>query len=109
MAGGKHRNPEQGEFEKTPLALEHNRLLAQTFAIMKWARSKNPHLIVCIENPVGLLRKMPLMQQVVKEMGLHATIVNYCALGRDDKKPTFVWTNVSANSWSRRMQYFCHI
>ena len=61
--------------------------------IMRWAKSKNPHLIVTIENPVGCMSKVPLMKQLTKELGLHAVKVEYCAFGREDKKPTYVWTN----------------
>lgn len=61
---------------------------------MRWARSKNPHLIVVIENPVGLMQKMPLMDEIRSAFGLEYTIVHYCAFGRDDKKPTLLFTNV---------------
>jgi len=42
---------------------------------------------------VGLLQKMPLMKELVESLGLYSCIVNYCAFGRDDKKPTYLWTN----------------
>ena len=95
LAAGKHRSPDKGEFEKTPEARENNRFLAQLAFLIRWARSLNPHLIVVIENPVGALQKMPLMKEMVNSFGLHSVIVDYCAFGRDDKKPTFLWTNVS--------------
>ena len=93
--GSDHRNPSNGEFEISPQAHENNFYLARLFYILKWARNKHKHVIICIENPVGLLQKMPLMEQMVDELGLIKTKVDYCALGRHDKKPTFVWTNVS--------------
>lgn len=63
--------------------------------IMHWAKSKNPHLIVVIENPAALMVKMPLMDELTESLGLHCTKVDYCAFGRHDKKPTHLWTNVS--------------
>lgn len=60
------------------------------------AKAKNPHLIAVIENPVGLLSKMPLMAELERSLGLYRTTVDYCAFGRSDKKPTHLWTNVSA-------------
>ena len=62
---------------------------------MKWAKRKKPHLIVVIENPVGLLNKMPIMKELEECMELDSTTVDYCTLGRCDKKPTQIWTNVS--------------
>lgn len=91
---GTHRSPDQGQYEKTREAREHNRIFAQMVYIMRWAKRLNPHLIVVIENPVGLLQKMPLMKDFIKSFGLHTTTVHYCAFGRDDKKPTHLWTNV---------------
>ena len=97
LAGGKHRDPKDGQFEKTPEAHQNNRYFVRMAAILRWAKGLNPHLIVIIENPVGLLSKMPLMQQLVDDLCLHRVTVNYCAFGREDKKPTQLWTNVSAS------------
>ena len=60
---------------------------------MHWAKKKHPHVIIVIENPVGLMKKMPLMHELEKKLGLYSTTVHYCAFGRDDKKPTCLWTN----------------
>ena len=97
--GGLHRANEPGQYEKTAEARENNRYLAQTYAIMRWAREKNPHLIVVIENPDALLKQMPLMHEMEQSFGLHRARVHYCALGRDDKKPTNIWTNVRRRSF----------
>lgn len=91
--GGVHRSSSPGQFEKTEDARFNNRLLAKLFYIMRWARAKNPHLIVVIENPVGLLSKMPLMKEITNTFGLHCGKVDYCAFGRPEKKPTHIWTN----------------
>jgi len=95
FAGAKHRHVESGQFEKTPEARINNSFFARMAYIMRWAKEKNPHLIVVIENPVGVLSKMPLMKELEATLGLYSVIVNYCAFGRDDKKPTYIWTNVS--------------
>ena len=95
--GGVHRNTEREEFEKTSEAHENNSYFTRMAHIMRWAKKLNPHLIVCIENPVGQMAKVPLMEQLTEDFGLHQQIVHYCALERDDKKPTIIWTNVSIN------------
>eukprot|EP00539_Tryblionella_compressa_P007495 CAMPEP_0178774030 /NCGR_PEP_ID=MMETSP0744-20121128/23417_1 /TAXON_ID=913974 /ORGANISM="Nitzschia punctata, Strain CCMP561" /LENGTH=157 /DNA_ID=CAMNT_0020430865 /DNA_START=8 /DNA_END=481 /DNA_ORIENTATION=+ len=76
MAGGLHRKNEAGKYELTPEARENNRFLAQLYAIMRWAKSKNPHLIVVIENPVGLLRKKPT-HLWTNDFKLHSTLSEY--------------------------------
>lgn len=91
MAGGKHRDAVN--FEKTPEARENNRFFARMAYIMRMTLQKKPHAIIVIENPVGLMSKMPLMEQLEKDLNLRSTIVHYCAFGRDDKKPTRLWTN----------------
>ena len=93
MAGGKHRKVDTQEFEKTPEALEHNHIFAKMSQLLHESKALNPHLIVCVENPVGLLSKMPLMKELERSLGLYKTTVHYCAFGRSDKKPTHLWTN----------------
>jgi hypothetical protein len=91
LAGGRHRDSET--HSKTSKALNHNLLFMKMVELISYARSRNPHLIVVIENPVGQLRKMPLMQELVEHMDLKPVLVDYCTLGRDEKKPTYLWTN----------------
>uniref|UniRef100_A0A7S4EG38 DNA (cytosine-5-)-methyltransferase n=1 Tax=Pseudo-nitzschia australis TaxID=44445 RepID=A0A7S4EG38_9STRA len=93
LAGGYHRDCKTGAFEKTQEAREHNQLMAQMMYIMKWAKKKNPHLIVVIENPQGQMQKLPMMIEFMKSFGLNKSIVDYCAFERPDKKPTNLWTN----------------
>lgn len=57
LNGGKDRV--LTNFDKTERALEHNDMLLKTFEILQWAKWYAPHLIVVIENPVGLLKKTP--------------------------------------------------
>jgi len=68
-------------------------MLAQILWILKWMIQKKPHMIIVIENPVGFLAKMPLMKVIAKDLSLARITVDYCTLGRDDKKPTDLWTN----------------
>ena len=61
MTGNKHRHPRSGDFEKSPAARAHNFLFTKMSEILRWAKQRHPHLIVVIENPQGLMSKMPLM------------------------------------------------
>ena len=54
--------------------------------IARWLRA-NPELIFFIENPRGMLRKMPFMQ------GFKRHTIWYCQYGDDRAKPTDIWTN----------------
>lgn len=91
MAGNHHRSEE--DLSRSEDAREHDYLLLKMAEIIRWARKKHPHLIVVIENPVGRLQKMPIMQEFVDEVGLVKVVVDYCTFGRDEQKPTHLWTN----------------
>ena len=54
----------------------------------------NPHMIFFIENPRGMLRKMPWMQEFKRHT------VWYCQYGDERAKPTDIWTN--SKSWIPR-------
>ena len=58
----------------------------------------NPNLIFFIENPRGMLRKMPFMQEFKKHT------IWYCTYGDDRAKPTDIWTN--SKKWIPRE--ICH-
>ena len=58
----------------------------------------NPNLIFFIENPRGMMRKMPWM----KDFKRHT--VWYCQYGDDRAKPTDIWTN--SNDWTPKKE--CH-
>ena len=47
----------------------------------------NPAMVFFIENPRGMLRKMPFMQQFKRHT------IWYCQYGDDRAKPTDIWTN----------------
>lgn len=49
-----------------------------------------------IENPRGVLRKMPFMQ------GFRRVTVTYCQYGDTRMKPTDLWTNIPENMWTSR-------
>jgi hypothetical protein len=106
MAGGKHRSAPNGEFEKTPEARLHNTFLTRMNFLMGFVRRYKPHAIFIIENPVGALSKMPLMEKMVESFGLYMAVVNYCALGREDKKATCLWTN-DFDLWARLSYFRC--
>ena len=47
----------------------------------------NPNMVFFIENPRGMLRKMPFMQEFKRHT------VWYCQYGDERAKPTDIWTN----------------
>jgi len=95
LGGGMHRCASSGEFEKTQEAHDHNYLFTQMMYIIKWAKAKNPHVIIVIENPQGQMAKMPLMIEFMRSLNLYKSTIDYCTFDRCDKKPTNLWTNVS--------------
>jgi len=58
----------------------------------------NPEMVYFIENPRGMLRKMPWMQKFNRHT------IWYCQYGDDRAKPTDIWTN--SKNWIPRPQ--CH-
>lgn len=58
----------------------------------------NPNMVFFIENPRGMLRKMPFMQKFKRHT------VWYCTYGDDRAKPTDIWTN--SQTWKPRPM--CH-
>lgn len=63
------------------------RIVLQTIALIKYYQALNPKLIWYMENPRGVMRKMPFMQD------FHRITVTYCQYGDDRMKPTDIWTN----------------
>jgi len=55
---------------------------------------KNPNMIFFIENPRGMLRKMPYMKNLQRHT------IWYCQYGDDRAKPTDIWTN--CDNWKPR-------
>jgi site-specific DNA-cytosine methylase len=58
----------------------------------------NPNMVFFIENPRGMLRKMPFMQEFKRHT------IWYCQYGDDRAKPTDIWTN--SKTWTPRPM--CH-
>jgi site-specific DNA-cytosine methylase len=63
--------------------------------IKEWLKI-NPDMVFFIENPRGMLRKMPFMQEFTRHT------VWYCQYGDDRAKPTDIWTN--SKDWQPRAQ-----
>lgn len=65
--------------------------------IKEWLQL-NPNMVFFIENPRGMLRKMPFMQ------GFKRHTIWYCQYGDERAKPTDIWTN--SKTWIPRP--VCH-
>ena len=46
-----------------------------------------------IENPVGMLRKMPFIEQLMRDTGGKRYTITYCQYGERRQKPTDIFTN----------------
>jgi len=73
---------------KTETAVLGKKLAQKTIEIIEYYKTLNPDLIWYIENPRGLLRKMPFMESLPIR-----NTVTYCQYGDDRMKPTDIWTN----------------
>ena len=91
----KHRN---GIIPKSEYAVFCDEVNQHVLFIIASYKKKNPMLTFSIENPRGMLRKMPWMQ------GLPRHTVWYCQYGDDRAKPTDIWTDIPG--WTPRPQ--CH-
>lgn len=86
-----------GIIPKSDEAKIADKLLNKTIEILSWF----PNAKFYIENPVGMMRKMPIMKQ------LDRTTVYYCRYGDTRMKPTDIWTNnlktmYNPNGWQPR-------
>jgi hypothetical protein len=70
-------------------------LVERTKQIIAHYQDLNPGLLWYIENPRGMLRKLPILQDAP-----HHHTVTYCQYGDTRMKPTDIWTNDS--SWTPR-------
>jgi len=68
-------------------AIEGMEIVEKTIEIIEYYRKLNPNLIYFIENPRGMLRKLPVMD------GIPRNTVTYCQYGDTRQKPTDIWTN----------------
>ena len=90
-----HRN---GVEPKTDYAKKCDRVNQNVIGLIKHWLEINPSMIFTIENPRGMLRKMPFMQEFKRHT------VWYCQYGDDRAKPTDIWTN--SETWEPRP--VCH-
>ena len=73
---------------KTDTARLGIKLVDKTLEIIRFFEDMNNSLVWFIENPRGVLRKMPMM----KQLPIRHT-VTYCQYGDERMKPTDIWTN----------------
>ena len=98
-----HRN---GVIPKTKYAEKCDRTNTHVNGLIEKWICINPELKFYIENPRGMMRKMPFMQNFER------TTVWYCTYGDDRAKPTDIWSNnifnplLNPNGWMPRPQ--CH-
>lgn len=90
-----HRN---GTEPKSEYAKKCDEVNQHFIELIKYYIDINPDTVFFIENPRGMLRKMPFMQQFKRHT------IWYCQYGDDRAKPTDIWTN-STNWFPRPM---CH-
>lgn len=86
-----HRNKTE---PKTDYARKCDRVNQHVIAMFEYWREQNPNFKFWMENPRGMLRHMPWMQQFKRHT------VWYCQYGDDRAKPTDIWTN--CETWAPR-------
>lgn len=97
-----HRN---GTEPKTEYAKKCDQVNKHFIELIKEYLIINPNLIFYIENPRGMMRKMPFMK------GIPRATVWYCQYGDDRAKPTDIWTNnlysiFNTKGWQPRPECF---
>jgi site-specific DNA-cytosine methylase len=73
---------------KTEAAKHGIKLAEQAIQLVK---DLNPQYGFVIENPRGMMRKMPFMQSMRRQT------ITYCQYGLDRQKPTDLWSNLNWN------------
>jgi site-specific DNA-cytosine methylase len=79
-----HRN---GCLPKSAYAVKSDRVNQNMLRLIQLYLAVNPSMKFYIENPRGMLRKMPWMQ------GIPRTTITYCSYGDSRMKPTDIWSN----------------
>lgn len=90
-----HRN---GTEPKSEYAKKCDSVNQHFIGLIKQWLEINPDMVFFIENPRGMMRKMPFMQEFKRHT------VWYCQYGDDRAKPTDIWTN--SKEWKPR--HICH-
>lgn len=90
---------------KTEYAIKCDNVNKHWIDLIKQWLVINPNMVFFIENPRGMMRKMPFMQEFKRHT------VWYCQYGDDRAKPTDIWTN--SKTWIPRPVCFngnknCH-
>jgi len=83
---------------KTEYAEKSDRVNKHFIQLIKEWLIINPDMVFFIENPRGMMRKMPFMQEFKRHT------IWYCQYGDDRAKPTDIWTN--SKTWIPRP--VCH-
>ena len=86
-----HRN---GTEPKSDYAKKCDKVNQHVILLIKEWLKINPKLTFTFENPRGMLRHMPFMQEFTRHT------VWYCQYGDDRAKPTDIWTNLE--NWTPR-------
>jgi len=89
-----HRN---GTEPKSLYAKKCDRVNQKVIELYNEWKKINPNITYSFENPRGMLRKMPWMQEFKRYT------VWYCQYGDDRAKPTDIWTNLE---WTPRPMCF---
>jgi len=80
-----HRNDIE---PKSDYAKKCDRVNQNVLKLIEYYQKLNPNITFTIENPRGMLRKMPFM------LPLPRYTIWYCQYGDDRAKPTDIWTNL---------------
>ena len=80
-----HRN---GTEAKSDYAKKCDKVNQHVISLIKEWKIINPNITFTFENPRGMLRHMPFMQEFTRHT------VWYCTYGDDRAKPTDIWTNL---------------
>jgi len=101
-----------GHIALSEFAEKSDRLVHNTLRLIRHYLKENPDMKYYIENPRGMMRKMPFMQHLPR------TTVWYCTYGDIRAKPTDIWSNnlinlFNVDGWSPRKECFngnknCH-
>lgn len=76
-----------GHIALSEFAQKSDRLVHNTLRLIRHFTKENSDLVYYIENPRGMMRKMPFMQHLPR------TTVTYCSYGDTRMKPTDIWSN----------------
>ena len=85
------KKPKRIFIPKSETAFKGISLAKKTLSLISELLIVNPEMKFYIENPRGLLRKMPFM--ILDKNIKRRVTVTYCQYGGDFMKPTDIWTN----------------